>query len=66
MIKNQPFTPYQDSNGNWIDLSYVVRSKGHFSDNCSENGLARDSSNYSYTVTTQSVNYYPENAQMDF
>jgi hypothetical protein len=31
-IKNQPFTPYKDSNGNWIELYYNVQSKGHFSD----------------------------------
>jgi hypothetical protein len=33
IIKNQPFTPYEDSNGNSIDLYYNVRSKGHYGDN---------------------------------
>ena len=29
-IKNQPFTPYNDTNGNYITLSYNIRGKGHF------------------------------------
>ena len=29
-IRNQPFTPYNDSEGNIINLSYNVRFKGHF------------------------------------
>ncbi len=28
-IKNQPFTPYNDSNGNFIGLYYSFRAKGH-------------------------------------
>jgi hypothetical protein len=31
-IKNQPFTPYYDSNGNYVDLYYNFRYKGHFGD----------------------------------
>ena len=29
-IKNQPFTPYKDSNGNYIGLYYNFRYKGHY------------------------------------
>ncbi len=29
-IKNEPFTPYKDSEGNQIELFYEVRVKGHF------------------------------------
>jgi len=29
-IKNQPFTPYTDSNGNYIALYYNFEYKGHF------------------------------------
>ena len=29
-IKNQPFTPYYDNSGNYIDLYYNFRYKGHY------------------------------------
>ncbi len=29
-VKNQPFTPYNDSNGNYIGLYYNFRYKGHY------------------------------------
>ncbi len=32
-IKNQPFAPYTDSNGNYIDLYYNFRAKGHYGNN---------------------------------
>jgi hypothetical protein len=32
-IKNQPFTPYKNSDGNYIVLFYDVRWKGHFDNN---------------------------------
>jgi hypothetical protein len=32
IIKNQPFTPYSDVNGNYIVLSYNVSSKGHYAE----------------------------------
>jgi hypothetical protein len=31
-IRNQPFTPYTDSNGNYIGLYYNFRYKGHYQD----------------------------------
>jgi len=32
-IKNQPFTPYETSNGNYINLCYNISIKGHYDDN---------------------------------
>jgi hypothetical protein len=32
IIKNQPFTPYTDANGNYVNLAYAVRWKGHYSE----------------------------------
>lgn len=32
-IKNQPFTPYKDSNGNFIGIYFNFRYKGHFEAN---------------------------------
>ncbi|MCW3983183.1 MAG: hypothetical protein NWE96_04225 [Candidatus Bathyarchaeota archaeon] len=32
IIMNQPFTPYTDANGHYINLAYAVRWKGHYSD----------------------------------
>jgi hypothetical protein len=32
VIKNQPFTPYEDANGNYIVMSYNVSLKGHYAD----------------------------------
>jgi hypothetical protein len=32
-IKNQPFTPYETSNGNYINLCYNVSIKGHYDNN---------------------------------
>lgn len=31
-IKNQPFIPYNDANGNYVMLSYNVSLKGHYTD----------------------------------
>ena len=30
--KNQPFTPYNDSDGHYINLAYTIRWKGYYSD----------------------------------
>jgi hypothetical protein len=66
IIKNQPFTPYNDSSGNLIGLYYGVRSKGHFSNDWSKGIISVDKDNSSFTVTSQSVNYMPADAQVDF
>ncbi len=68
-IKNQPFTPYKDSNGNQIELFYNVRSKGHFSEIWVERYTAEEGypipSNSAYTIIDYVVDY-PVNAQIDF
>ncbi len=73
MIKNQPFTPYNDSDGNVIRLYYNVRVKGHFGDNWEElYSRSRDSasanpvpSNSEYTVLSLPADY-PDGGQVDF
>ena len=30
VIKNQPFTPYNDTNGHYINLAYAIHWKGHY------------------------------------
>jgi len=37
-IKNQPFTPYTDTENNTVNLHYLVRVKGHFDDSWVELG----------------------------
>lgn len=32
VIKNQPFIPYNDKDGHYINLAYTIRWKGHYSD----------------------------------
>jgi|YelNatPaOPRAMG01_1025707.scaffolds.fasta_scaffold08947_6 hypothetical protein len=32
VIKNQPFVPYNDNDGHYINLAYTIRWKGHYSD----------------------------------
>jgi hypothetical protein len=34
-IKNQPFTPYKDKDGNDVNLYYAIRAKGHFGESWS-------------------------------
>lgn len=67
-IVNQPFTPYKDSNGNWIELYYRVRSKGHFSNNWEGSGRIVEAGpqNSSLRVVTFPADYYSPNAQIDF
>jgi hypothetical protein len=67
-VVNQPFTPYKDSNGNWISLYYGVRSKGHFSSDWSEgtHNAFTDAYNSSYATIMYPTEYYPPNTQVDF
>jgi hypothetical protein len=62
-IKNQPFTPYKDSNGNYIELYYKIRHKGHFeewSDSLSSNNIdTLKSSSSEYTLTSFIVSKNP-------
>ena len=70
-IKNQPFTPYEDSDGNWIELYYNVQSKGHFGDSWNtisylyDNGWLTQSDS-DYTTRSFPANSTPTNAQVDF
>ncbi len=68
-IKNQPFTPYTDSDGNQIKLFYNIRSKGHFEEAWIErenvnNGYVAQS-NTKYTIREYLANY-SSNVQIDF
>lgn len=49
-IKNQPFTPYTDRNGNKIDLYYLIQWKDNSSSGWQQDELALTESNSSYTV----------------
>ncbi|HUK84286.1 MAG TPA: hypothetical protein VLU95_00340 [Candidatus Acidoferrum sp.] len=44
-IKNQPFTPYSDNNGNYISMYYNVSAKGHYGDSWSYYYHYQDSPN---------------------
>jgi hypothetical protein len=75
-IKNQPFTPYTDTDGKSINLYYNVRVKGHFEENWTE--LFSASGEYpsagSYPKQDYGSQYtivfypriVPSNGQMDF
>ena len=59
-IKNQPFIPYEDSNGNHIDMYYNVRSKGRYQNEWHyypywERLLPITASNSNYTVLSFSL-----------
>ena len=49
-IKNQPFTPYTDRNGNKIDLYYLIEWKDNSSSGWQQDELPLTQSNSSYTV----------------
>ena len=70
-IKNQPFTPYTDANGNSVQLNYNVRSKGHFDDWGSGSSRYMNSlqmSSSAYTVVSINVASWniPAGGQIDF
>jgi len=68
-IKNQPFTPYTDSNGCSVRLYYIVQYKGHFSDDeWKDSRSPFFQSDSSYTVITQwdSVPKFVAGSQLDF
>lgn len=45
-IKNQPFTPYTDSNGNDITLYYRIRYKGYYGDDWSDRTYKEDEDDF--------------------
>jgi hypothetical protein len=55
-IKNQPFTPYTDSNGNYTQLYYNVRTAGHF------NGIWYEQ----YNSDTDNVFMYPTQSSSEY
>ena len=71
-IKNQPFTPYTDKNGQKYRLYYYVESKGHFGDEWEVfQGVAWFQSNSDYTTITFSDYIYDKflpavGSQLDF
>lgn len=72
-IKNQAFTPYNDTNGHEVNLYYNVRVKGHFEENWStpitysesDSAQRGPQSNSEYTVLSL-ANYYGINATVDY
>lgn len=68
-IKNQPFTAYQDSEGNLVDLYYYIQSKGHFAKYFNSNGEFdhRDKQSSSeYTTISYEVSNMSPNGQIDY
>ena len=76
IIENQPFTPYQDSNGTWIQLYYNVEAKGHYSDSWTTwapGGSDPDNVEYmpqtansNFTVVEYGAENYAPNSKIDF
>lgn len=53
-IKNQPFTPYIDIEGNLIELFYNIHIKGHYEDYWTDLGIV-NSSDTEYTIKAYSI-----------
>lgn len=60
-IKNQPFTPYKDANGNSIGLYYCIRMKGHFGDSWTYPNFG-----YYYVEGDEEANYVGANTGSDY
>jgi len=68
-VKNQPFTSYEDANGNYITLYYNYRFKGHYEDEWSyypydpdndystSYSIPRNASQFDYTIITLGLSY---------
>lgn len=67
-VKNQPFTPYTDAQGNHIGLYYQVSYKGHYEESWSTPGKPFAASSGEYTVLAISSNVFrgPPEGKMDF
>lgn len=73
-VKNQPFSPYTDANGNYINVYYNVSFKGHYENSWAHypDSTYEDLFNASasdYTVIRMSLGNYPsipDGAQLDF
>lgn len=65
-ITNQPFTPYQIDN-NTVLLYYNIRSKGHYVNWTTDEGIRVQASTSTYTVVSNKITLdLPPNAQIDF
>jgi hypothetical protein len=53
-IKNIPFTPYNDTDGNFIELYYNIRAKGHFEEYWTELGHI-NSSDSEYVIVSYAL-----------
>ncbi len=65
-IKNQPFTPYNDSEGRQVSLYYNIRYKGHFGSDWSYDPFKPDgvsSKSYGGIDMTYLVPYTPSNSE---
>jgi hypothetical protein len=70
-IKNQPFTPYTDSNGHKISLYYIIQFKGHYEewstyDDNSYSGTRILQSDSAYTTYSMPSDKYAYGSQLDF
>ena len=68
-IKNQPFTPYTDKNGQKYRLYYYVESKGHFGDEWTDfyNVYLQSNSDYTTITARQGYSELPgAGSQLDF
>ncbi|MEM2108402.1 MAG: hypothetical protein QXL10_03860 [Candidatus Bathyarchaeia archaeon] len=61
VIKNQPFIPYKDANGNSIRLYYSIRVKGHFGD-----AWAYPNFGYYYVEGDEEANYVEADVGSDY
>ena len=65
-IKNQPFTPYTDVNGNSISLYYNISSKGHYENDWTyypNLGINYPASNSEYTIISYGFGGSPMSPQ---
>jgi hypothetical protein len=73
-VKNQPFSPYADADGNYIELWYNVSLKGHFGDTWGHYPSSRALDLYNASASGETVidiplGEWPElgpNSQLDF
>jgi hypothetical protein len=68
-IKNQPFTPYTDQNGNKINLYYLIRWKENSSNSWQQDELPLTESNSNYTILPLALvrsEAPPPSGQVDF
>ena len=67
-VKNQPFTPYTNAQGNYIGLYYQVSHKGHYEESWSTPGkpFAASSGDFTILAIPSGVLSGPPEGKMDF